>query len=94
MSSVCPLYVSLQMRQRPSVPTHHRALSSPADVTHPASVIERDANPAPLQSLAVGRGGTGRDIERDRRKEVGCKGGKGAHAGFGLADGLGTDLHK
>ncbi|KAI3353808.1 hypothetical protein L3Q82_005034 [Scortum barcoo] len=59
------------MHQRPSVPTHQRGLSSLADVTHPASVIERDANPAPLQSLAVGWGGTGRDIGRDTRKEVG-----------------------
>lgn len=70
--SVCPLFVSLQMHQRPSVPTHQRGRSSLADVTHPASVIERDANPTPLQSLTVGWGGTDRDIERDTRKEVGC----------------------
>lgn len=71
--SVCPLHVSLQMHQRPSVPTHHRGLSSLADVTHLASVIERDVNPAPLQSRAVGWGGTGRYIERDMRKEVGYR---------------------
>ena len=70
--SVCPLFVSLQMHQQPSVPTHQRGRSSLADVTYPASVIERDANPAPLQSLTVGWGGTDRDIERDMRKEVGC----------------------
>ncbi len=48
-----------------------RGLSSPADVTHPASVIERDANPSPLQSLAVGWGGTDWVAERDMRKEIG-----------------------
>lgn len=51
--SVCPLYVSVQMHQRPSVPTHQRGLSSLPDVTHAASVIKRDVNPAPLQSLAA-----------------------------------------
>lgn len=70
---MCHLCASLQMHQQPSVPTHQRGLSSLAYVTHPASVIERDANPAPLQSLAVGWGGTGRDIERDMRKEVGYR---------------------
>lgn len=53
------------MHQWPSALSHQRRLSSLADVTHRASVIERDANPAPPQSLAVGWGGTGRDIERD-----------------------------
>lgn len=51
------------------MPPHQRGLPSLADVTPPASVIERDVNPAPLQSL--GWGGTGKDIERDMRKEVG-----------------------
>lgn len=51
-------------------------LSSLADVTQPASVIETDANPAPLQSLAVGWGGPGRDGEgywetRDKRRRIG-----------------------
>lgn len=71
VQSVWPLYVSLEMHQCRSVPPHQRGLPSLADVTPPASVIERDANPAPLQSLAEGWGGTGRDIERDMRKEVG-----------------------
>lgn len=66
--NLCVLHISLEAHQRRSVPTHQRELSSLADVTHPASVIERDANPAPLQSQ---RGGTGRDTERDMRKEVG-----------------------
>lgn len=38
------------------LPTHQKEPPGPADVTHPASVIERDANPTPLQSLAVGAG--------------------------------------
>lgn len=38
------------------LPTHQKGPAGPADVTHPASVIERDANPAPLQSLAAGAG--------------------------------------
>lgn len=44
--------------------------TSLADVTRTASVIETDANPAPLQSLAVGWAGLGRDTERHMTKEV------------------------
>lgn len=50
-------------------------LSRLADVTHPASVIETDANPAPLQSPAAGWAGTGR-------------GGTLLHGDDGLADPL------
>lgn len=56
------------------MPTQQRGLSSLVDVTHQASVIEIDANPAPLQSLAVGWVGTGRDIESNMRKKVGYGG--------------------
>lgn len=56
----------------------------PADVIRPASVIERDANPAPLQSLAAGTRGrgwrgtvTGR---RDGKPQAVTAETKGAHA--------------
>lgn len=68
--SVCPLCASLQMHHRPSVPTHQRGLSSPADVTHPASVIERDVNPAPLQSLTVGGVGQGGILGETRGRKL------------------------
>lgn len=55
------LYASFWMHQQTRVPTLQRGLSSPNDVTLPASVIERDTNPAPLQSLAVGWGRTERE---------------------------------
>lgn len=60
----------LFMQRRPTLPTLRRVTSSLADVTRTASVIETDANPAPLQSLAVGWAGMGRDTERHMTKEV------------------------
>lgn len=57
------------MLLRLTVPTHQRELSSLADVTHPVSVIERDANPAPLQSLVVGGGGWDREGYWERHEE-------------------------
>lgn len=54
--------------RRPTEPTLQGGW---ADVTtHPASVIETDANPAPLQSLAEGWAGVGRDSDRHMTKEV------------------------
>lgn len=73
----CAPHASLQMLQRLRVPTHQMALSSPADVTRPASVIERDANPAPLQSLVVGGVGPRailRETPDTRKLEKGNKG--------------------
>lgn len=64
------------MLQRLAAPAHQRELSSLADVTHPVSVIERDANPAPLQSLVVGEVGQ-RGILREtwrRKLDTGDKG--------------------
>lgn len=68
------------------MPSHQKGRSGSADVTRPASVIERDANPAPLQSLAAGTRGRGR-----RGTVTGRRGGKphaatvekkGTHAGL------------
>lgn len=68
------------------MPSHQKGRSGSADVTRPASVIERDANPAPLQSLAAGTKGRGR-----RGTVTGARGGKpqaaaaekkGTHAGL------------
>lgn len=53
------------------MPSHQKGRSGSADVTRPASVIERDANPAPLQSLAAGTRGRGR-----RGTVAGRRGGK------------------
>lgn len=53
------------------MPSHQKGRSGSADVTRPASVIERDANPAPLQSLAAGTKGRGR-----RGTVTGARGGK------------------
>lgn len=83
--SVCPFHASLQMHQLPSVPTHHKGLSSLADVTRPDSVIERDANPAPIQSLAVG--GVGQ--KGILRETWGMKletGDKAKHVGYRLVE--------
>lgn len=77
-------FVSVQRRS--SDPLHQLCrggLSSLADVTHPASVIETDANPAPLQSPAVGWAGMGRDIERHRKLYVRDE---GVHGDEALAD--------